>query len=199
MSDDAPIPDDLRGHRPSERARRRAERAGLDLERLRREAPDRYRMLNAEELVRVSAELADAAGGLVFEAFPDRRVYRVPGRPAERLLAFPPLAAEQLQRFDEAAARLVTRTPYAEAHAFYRTVNDLRGTHRELMLPTPPDAWAGEATLVGPFPSQEAAEAWPAGRLPPELIADPVPYQGRWYCDVFRSDEDLVVPEDAPS
>ena len=199
MSDDARVPDDLRGHEPSGGARRRAEQAGLDLERLRREAPDHYRMLNAEELVRVSPELAEAAGQLAFEAFPDRSVYRVPSRPAERLLAFPPLSTEELARFDEAAAQLVAGAPYAEAHAFYRTIDDLRGTHRELMLPTPPDAWAGEPGLVGPFESQEAAEAWPAGRLPRELMADPVPYQGRWYCDVFRSDDDLLFPQEAPS
>jgi hypothetical protein len=194
-ADDPRIPDDLRGHLPSAAARQRAQSAGLDLHALKRDAPDQYRMLNAEELVRVAPELADAAAELVAAAWPQRRLYRVPATAAsERLLAFPPLSDEEFARFDDDAAGLVARPSFDAALAFFRTVRDLRGTHRELLLPTPPDAWAGEPALVGPFPDQQAAEAWPAGRLPPELIADPVPYRGRWFCDVFRSDEDLLFP-----
>lgn len=180
---------DLRGHRPSGLARRRAERAGLDLERLREEAPDQYRMLNAEELARVSPELAEVAAQLVWRSFPDHELYRVPSGAHERLLVFPPLDAEGFDRFDEAAAELVTRDEYERRHAFFRVVRDLRGERRELMLPTPPDAWAGDAALVGPFPSEEAAQQWLAGRLPVELIGDPLPYRGAWFCDVFPSEE----------
>ncbi len=194
-ADDPRIPDDLRGHLPSAVARQRAQAARLDLHALKRDAPDRYRMLNAEELVRVAPELADAAAELVATAWPQRRLYRVPATAAtERLLAFPPLSDEEFARFDDDAAQLVARPSFSEALAFFRTVRDLRGTHRELLLPTPPDAWAGEPGLVGPFADQQAAEAWPAGRLPPELIADPLPYRGHWFCDVFRSDEDLIIP-----
>ena len=193
---DGAVPDDLAYHVPSALARRRAERAGMDLESLKRDDPDAYRMLNAEEIATVSPELADAAARLVWDAFPERSIYRVPAPDAgpERLLAFPPLDAEAFARFDEAAADLVARAEYGAAYAFFRTVNDLRGTRRELMLPTAPDAWAGEVALVGPFPDREAAEAWPAGRLPKELVPDPVPYRGVWFCDVFRSDEDLLFP-----
>lgn len=190
---DPRIPDDLRGHVPSRLARERAHAAGLDVHALKIEAPDRYRMLNAEELVRVAPELADAAAELVAAAWPQRRLYRVPASvSSERLLVFPPLGEEEFARFDDDAAQLVARPSFSKALAFFRTVRDLRGTHRELLLPTPPDAWAGEAALVGPFEDQQAAEAWPAGRLGPELIADPLPYRGRWFCDVFRSDEDLI-------
>lgn len=193
--DDPRIPDDLRGHVPSALARERARAAGVDLHALKREAPDRYRMLGAEELVRVAPELADAAAELVAGAWPQRRVYRVPAtRATERLLVFPPMDEEAFARFDDEAAQLVARPGFSEALAFFRTVRDLRGTHRELLLPVPPEAWAGEPALVGPFDDQQAAEAWPAGRLPPELIADPVPYRGRWFCDVFRSDEELLFP-----
>ncbi|MEX2502299.1 MAG: hypothetical protein WD336_07975 [Trueperaceae bacterium] len=194
--DDAVVPDDLAHHVPSNLARRRAERAGMDLDALRSEAPDRYRMLNAEEIASVSPELADAAAQVVWDAFPDRAIYRVPAPDAgpERLLAFPPLDAEALARFDDDAADLVAKPEFEAVHAFFRTVNDLRGTRRELMLPTPPDAWAGEIALVGPFATQAEAEAWPAGRLPDQLIADPVPYRGVWFCDVFRSDEELLFP-----
>ncbi len=188
--------DDVRDHQASELARRRAARAGLDLDTLRRDAPDQYRMLNAEEIVRVSPELAEVAAELVWELFEERRVYRVPGEGVERLLAFPPLGGQELERFDDAAADLVARPAYETELAFFRTVRDLRGTRRELMLPTPPEAWHGEAVLVGPFRDREEAEGWPAGRLPPELMADPLPYRGRWFCDVFRGDEDLIVPED---
>ena len=188
-------PHDLIDHRPSASARERAGRAGLDLEELKRSAPDQYRMLNAEEIARVSPELADAAAAMVWDAFPEREIYRVPSGSQERLLAFPPLDDEAFARFDDAAADLVARPEYEEALAFFRTVRDLRGTRRELMLPVPPDAWAGDACLVGPFPSEDAAKAWPAGRLPPALLADPVPYRGRWFCDVFPGDEDLLFPK----
>lgn len=199
VRDDDVRDDDVTEHVPSELARRRAARAGLDLDTVRRDAPDQYRMLNAEEIVRVSPELAEGAAELVWELFEERRIYRVPGDGVERLLAFPPLSEAELQRFDDAAADLVARPAYEQALAFFRTVRDLRGTHRELMLPTPPEAWRGEAVLVGPFASREEAEGWPAGRLPPELVADPLPYRGRWFCDVFRGDEDLIFPKDAPS
>lgn len=198
-ADRGAVPEDLRGHEPSALARRRAERAGLDLEALRRDAPEQYRMLHAEEIARVSPELADAAASLLWSVFPERQVYRVPGEGSERLLAFPPLGDEGFARFDDAAAELVARPEYADAYVFFRTVRDLHGTRRELMVPTAPDAWRGEAVLVGPFESQEAAERWPAGRLPKELIGDPVPYRGRWFCDVFRSDEDLLFPNDDAS
>lgn len=190
--DDAPVPDDVRRHAPSDLARSRARAAGMDLEEVRRAAPDRYRMLNAEEVVRVAPELVDAAAALVHETWPDRQLFRLPVQGGERLLAFPPLDDEAFARFDDAAAELVARPSFGDAYAFFRTVSDLRGTHRELLLPIAPEAWSGEPALVGPFASQQAAEAWPAGRLPDELMADPIPYRGRWFCDVFRSDEELL-------
>ncbi|MDR9391344.1 MAG: hypothetical protein RI554_04870 [Trueperaceae bacterium] len=185
---DASVPADLRGHLPSRTARARADAAGLDLDRLKRERPDEYRILNAEELVRVSPELADAAADLAWRVADGARIFRVPGTPAERLLAFPPLDAAALAAFDDAAADLVAR-PDVDDLAYYRTVRDPHGERRELMRPIPPDAWAGEVALVGPFADEEAAKAWPAGRLPADLMADPLPYRGRWYCDVFDAEE----------
>lgn len=191
------IPDDLVDHRPSALARERASRAGLDLDDLKRDAPDQYRMLNAEEIARVSPELAEPAAAMVWDAFPERKIYRVPSGSQERLLAFPPLDMAGFARFDDAAADLVARPEYEDAYAYFRTVRDLRGTRRELMLPVPPDAWPGDVAMVGPFESEDAAKAWPAGRLPPSLLADPVPYRGRWFCDVFLSDEGLLFPSGA--
>lgn len=183
-----PAPD-VREHEPSPEARARAERAGVDLEAARRDDPETFRMLNAGEIARVSPELAEDAAALVWAAFPERRIYRVPSGAHERLLAFPPLDAEAFEAFEEAAADLVTKGAYAEAYAFFRTVRDVRGTRRELMLPTPPDAWQGDAALIGPFGSEDEARAWGEGRLPPDLMSDAVPYRGRWFCDVFPNDE----------
>lgn len=185
-------PPDLAGHEPSDLARRRAERAGKDLERLKREAPDEYRMLNAEPLARVSPELADVAAQLVWNVFPQHHLYRVPSGAHERLLTFPPLDAEGFDRFDEAAAQLVTRPEYERRHAFFRVVRDLRGERRELMLPTAPDAWAGDTALVGPFEDEQAARAWAAAQVPGELVGEALPYRERWYCDVFPNDEKLL-------
>lgn len=184
----APEPD-VRAYEPSSEARARAERAGVDLDVARHEDPETFRMLNAGEIARVSPELAEDAAALVWAAFPDRRIYRVPSGAHERLLAFPPLDAEGYHRFDEAAADLVTKGAHAEAYAFFRTVRDLRGTRRELMLPTPPDAWQGDAALIGPFDGEEEARAWAEGRLPRDLMSDAIPYRGRWFCDVFPNDE----------
>lgn len=188
----APVPDDLREHVASDLARSRARAAGLDLETLRRDAPDRYRMLNAEEVARVAPELVEAAASIVEASWPRRQLYRVPSPGGERLLVFPPLSEDEFARFDDDAADLVARPSFSEALAFFRTVRDLRGTHRELLLPVAPEAWDGGVALVGPFASEEAAKAWPAGRLPAELMADPIPYRGRWFCDVFRSDEEWL-------
>jgi len=182
------VPEDLRGHLPSRTARERADAAGLDLDRLKRERPDEYRILNAEELVRVSPDLADAAADLAWQVAGGARIFRVPGTPAERLLAFPPLDAAALAAFDDLAADLVARPDVGDL-AYYRTVRDPHGERRELMHPIAPDAWAGEVALVGPFDGEEAAKAWPAGRLPTDLMADPLPYRGRWYCDVFDAEE----------
>jgi len=184
----AEIPVDLQGHVPTREARARAESAGMDLDRLKRERPDEYRILNAEAVVRVSPELAQAVADLIPERS-DRKIYSVPGEPAVRLLAFPPLSADELEAFDELAARWVAQEDVAGTHAFYRSVRDPHGEHRELMIPIHPQAWNGEVALVGPFEQQEQAEAWPAGRLPANLIGDPLPYRGKWYCDVFDSEE----------
>lgn len=186
------VPDDLRDHVPSQLARSRARAAGVDLAALRTSAPDRYRMLNAEEVVRAAPEMVEAAAAIVDEAWPERQLYRIAANSSERLLAFPPLTENDFERFDDAAADLVARASFSDAYAFFRTVRDLRGVHRELLLPIEPESWNGDVGLVGPFASQDAAEAWPAGRLPAALMADPMPYRGRWFCDVFRSDEELL-------
>ena len=160
----------------------------MDLDRLKRERPDEYRILNAEPVVRVSPELAQQVAEMIPDRT-DRKIYSVPGEPAVRLLAFPPLSEDELAAFDEEAARWVAQGVAANLHAFFRTVRDPHGEHRELMIPIHPEAWNGEVALVGPFERQEQAEAWPAGRLPAHLIGDPMPYRGKWYCDVFDSEE----------
>ncbi len=188
---DVTIPPDLVGHLPSLVARRRAREAGLDLDTLKRTRPDEYRILNAEAWLRVTPAFADAAVRLLPDD-PARHVYSVPGERTVQLLAFPPLDPSALEAFDEAAAGLVTEPEFERDLAYYRIVNDPRGQHRELLAPIPPDAWNGEDGLVGPFATEEAAQAWPAGRLPAHLMADPLPYIGHWFCDVFDSEEAWV-------
>jgi len=178
-------------HVPSDAAKARAEAAGMDLDALRSENRELYEMLNAEAVVRVSPTLAHHAVPLIPNV-EQRSIFSVPGEPAVRILAFPPLTTEEQAQFDDAAARLVASEPFRDHLAFFRTVRDPHGEHRELMLPMPPDAWNGEVVLVGPFTSQEQAEAWPAGRLPSHLIADPMPYLGHWFCDVFDSEDAWV-------
>jgi hypothetical protein len=88
-----------------------------------------------------------------------------------------------------AAAR--RRAEAARRHAYFRVVQDRGGTHRELDLPTPPEAWAGRSTMVGPFADEAEAASWAGENVDPRAGAtfDVLEYAGAWFCDVFRAGE----------
>ena len=181
---------DPTGHRPSAAAESRAAEAGLDLETLRRDDPQRYKMLAAEEVVRADAELAGHVAQTLAILFPRDDIFRVEAGRAVHFRVFPEPSAGDLERVEDAAARLVSASSLK--HAMFRVVRDLRGERREVLVPEPVDAWQGAPAVVGPFPAQGAAERWADERVGPPLVGDAFPHEGAWFVDVFPGDEDLV-------
>ena len=178
----------LEHHTPTEAARRRAEAAGLDLGDLKRNDPQRYKMLNAAPLLQVAPDLQAAASAVFFAAFRHYDLFEVPNDDTVTLLAFPPLTPAEAGRLDDALGRLAALEVHAKKHVYYRVVTDRQGEHRQLALPLSPDAWSGEANrLVGPFATQSEAEAWGEARVSGQgsLIHDTVPQGNAWFCDVF--------------
>jgi hypothetical protein len=179
----------VRRHTPSAALERRARAEGIDLEALKREAPEDYMALAATEVLRAAPELADLAGGMLLMAFPEREVFRAPDGSRERLLAFPPLTQDELERLDGLLAPLVDRPAWRRRDAYFRQVDDVRGQRRELDLPQAPDAYDQGDAVVGPFADQQAADAWGRTHVGPPRVHDAFSMNGRWFCDVFRADD----------
>jgi hypothetical protein len=178
------------GFRPSAAAFRRAVAAGFDLEELRRTDPTSFRMFSAEEACLTSVELAEQVGERFFEVFPGRDLFQVPdavvGR--VRLLAFLPLDREEEQRWEDELAVLATRWP--EGQVYFRVVEDLRGTTRELALPVPPEAWIGAPVVVGPFDDEASAEAFGRSATADGPLGFDLFVLGPgWICDLYLADD----------
>ncbi len=183
----------LQIHRPSERVKRLAKAAGLDLEALKESDPERYKMMNAEKVATVHDALLNLASDVFFAAFRHHDLYRLSAGPHQTALhAFPSLSAADLKKLDDAFARLAWLEPYRTQYAFYRVVRDRRGEARMLGLPTLPAGWRGqENVLVGPFADEAAAKAWGEAQSPGErgLVFDALSQGGAWFCDVFSVEE----------
>jgi hypothetical protein len=176
-----------------QRAEARAAEIGVDLDTLRTEDPQRYRMLHAVTLLDAHPSLADAAAQATWQVMPDAEVYQVRQGDRTRLYVEPEPSRDALAELDTRLAHLINHASFKEAFAFYRTVNDLRGEHRELMLPLEPDAFDGTQTaLVGPFETEHQAEAWAKAHVPPAMANDTVPMLQRWFCDVFSAEEEWL-------
>jgi hypothetical protein len=180
-------------HRPSEKTRRRAEAAGIDLEALKRSDPERYAMLNAQPLLYAPTVLLSTLGAEVLERFPGYRLFEMLARREGEacLLVFPPLDEDELVQLDTALAQLATREDFAGHYAYYREVNDFRGQRREFGIPLAPEAWGGdEGVMVGPFDDQAEAEAWGHRNVTArgKLVFDSVPHAGKWFLDVFSGE-----------
>ena len=184
----------LKDHEPRPEVRRKAESAGIDLEVLKQSDPVTYAVLNAQHAVQIAPQLKEIAGRTLFANFPERQIFDLPREVAGvtrlNLLIFPPLDHAELARLDEVLAALASRLP-ADPYAFYRVVADTAGEHRELALPIPPGAWQGQAgVMVGPFASEAAAKTWSDTHVGASdtLVSDVLPYNGAWFCDLFRGD-----------
>ena len=177
----------LVGHTPSAEAERRAAEAGVDLGELRRNDPERYRMFNAEEVLRADGELAAPAAQTLAVLFPDHDIFRIDAGPTARFRVFPPASAGDLDRVEDAAARLVTAA--SVPHAMFRVVEDARGERREILVPMPPEAWRDGERVVGPFDREADAAAWSDEHVAPPLVGDPFVHEGAWFVDVFSGEQ----------
>lgn len=188
----------LHTHTPSEAVRKRAEVADIDLDTLKQRDPQHYKMLNAEPVVEVSSELAEMAISVFLAAFPHYEVFRLESDQRLSLLAFPPLTPAEQAKFDNALARLASHPRYAAQYAFFRTVTDKQGEHRQFALALAPAAWQQDVNvLVGPFASEAEARAWSDTHINgTALLSDTVlmsdtvhqgnvPQGSNWFVDVF--------------
>ena len=181
----------LIGHTPSPEAERRADEAGVDLGELKRTDPERYRMFNAEEVLRADGELAAPAAQTLAVLFPDHDIFRIDAGPTARFRVFPPPAEGDLERVEDAAARLVTAA--SVPHAMFRVVEDARGVRREIVVPMPPEAWKAGERVVGPFDSEAAAQAWADERVTAPLVGDAFSQESSWFVDVFSGEQHGVA------
>jgi hypothetical protein len=144
------------------------------------------------ELLRVDPALKPLAAALFFAALPERRLGAAPLDRDGRipLLVDRPLTPTEQSRWQRALERLLAE-PQA-AGAILREVTDRRGRRSELLHPTPPDRYRGGATLVGPFPDADAADAWGRAALRPPWVHDVVDHDGALLVDVFVGDPDAA-------
>jgi hypothetical protein len=177
----------LRLHEPSENLRRRAEQAGLNLDELKIANPQHYKMLAAQHILEVSAELEASASNVLTAAFRHHEIFRLEQASSVVLLIFPALADKEIDKLDKAAAQLIETPTLKNSYAYFRVVTDKQGEHRQLELPLSPSAWQGQLNrLVGPFNNQAEAEAWGEEHArPQQFVFDTLPYNGAWFCDVF--------------
>ena len=178
----------LQAHNPSEAVRAKAEAADIDLDALKRSDPQRYKMMNASDVINVDARLIEEATAVLLAAFPRYEVFRLESPTHVQLLSFPPLSQAEQDKFDDALARLSAHPKYSAQHAYFRIITDQRGEHRQFALPTAPDAWQGElGVLVGPFMSEAKANTWQDAHRSSDVMTDVLPQNGVWFCDVFAS------------
>ena len=178
----------LQTHTPSETTRAKAEAADIDLDALKRSDPERYKMMNAGNVVDVDARLVEEATAVFLAAFPRYEVFRLESPTHIQLLSFPPLSQAEQDKFDDALARLSAHPKYSAQHTYFRIITDQRGEHRQFALPVASDAWQGElGVLVGPFVSEAEANIWQDALEQSELMTDVLPRDELWFCDVFAS------------
>ena len=183
----------LQTHTPSETTRAKAEAADIDLDALKRSDPERYKMMNAGDVVDVDARLVEEATAVFLAAFPRYEIFRYEASRLEslthiQLLSFPPLSQAEQGKFDDALARLSAHPKYSAQYAYFRITTDQRGEHRQFALPVAPDTWQGGlGVLVGPFMSEAEANTWQDAHRSSDVMTDVLPQNGAWFCDVFAS------------
>jgi hypothetical protein len=181
--------DILRIHQPSEVVRARAKAGGIDLETLKFEDPQRYKMLNAQRIIKTVAPFIEDVCAVYWAAFPRYELFRLERPPIITLLSFPELTKAELRRWDDALGRMIALPHYQSQGAFYRVVNTLQGELRQLAVPLSPENWQGEGdVLIGPFASETIASHWAEENLGETSYAHDVFQQaGQWFCDVFTA------------
>jgi hypothetical protein len=143
------------------------------------------------ELLRVAPALVETVAQLLWVAARDRQLAAAPVDEAGLvpLLLDAPLDAREAAAFEAGLEALLRESSERGRGTYLREVRDRHGVRRELGVPVEPGAWRGEATLVGPFSDEAAAEAFLSTLLPP-LLGDVQRSGGSVYVDAFRIDEE---------
>jgi hypothetical protein len=142
------------------------------------------------EIVRVAPEFLDVVAQIVWVAAPGREVAvaEADGAGLLPVLVDAPLSQREAEAVQAGIDALLREPSVRSRGAYWREVRDAAGTRRELAVPAAPEDWRGEATMVGPFEDEAAAQRW-RETLPPPLVGDVSVHLGRWYVDVFSGDD----------
>jgi hypothetical protein len=175
----------LEDHSPSNAVLRQAEAEGIDLDALRKDDPQKYRMLNSVPVADIATNLLEQVAEKLHKVFSELEIFQIPGNSAKvtRLFSFPAADADKV---DDALASIAAR----HEDLFFRVIQDVRGERRELHRAIEPSAWQGIEGLVGPFANQMTADQWGAN-YPQKvgLETDVFRLRGFWFCDVFLVSE----------
>jgi hypothetical protein len=137
----------------------------------------------------VDARLLDDVSALFWATFPRRRLGQAAvGGGRTLLLSDAPWQAADGQRWLRALdAWMQSRMGSANAApAMVREVDDRAGRRIEILLPQAPEVYTAGASLVGPFASEGAADAWARAHLTHPWVHDVVRWHGETYADVFN-------------
>ena len=171
----------LAGHSPSKVVLRRAEAEGIDLDELRKDDPQKYRILNSTPVADIATDVLEQVAEQLHNVFPDIQIFQIPDNSSEvtRLFSFPVADAAKL---DGVLASFAAK----HGDLFFRVIQDVRGERRELQRALEPAGWQGIEGLVGPFLEQPSAEEWGA-KYPGNagFESDVFQLKGFWFCDVF--------------
>ncbi len=148
------------------------------------------------ELLRVDPRLLEVVTSLFWATFPARRLGRGDADADGRvpLLVDAALTTAEGPRWQRALDTLLRQPFAADAGAYGREVHDPRGRRLELAFPVAPEAYAGGAWLVGPFPSVAAAHAWAAEHVRDPWVHDVLEHAGAVHADVFLGESAAGAP-----
>lgn len=143
----------------------------------------------AREMVRATAGLADVVASLLLALHPGAELYRI-GSDVQRLVLDPAPGTHRGETLLRLLFELVDRPEWRARHAVAREVSDVDGERFEVLVPVSPEAYRAGPRLVGPFPSQAAADEWGAEHAVSTLSYDTFPTGAVWLCDLFELRQD---------
>lgn len=143
---------------------------------------------DAREVVRATRDLAPIVESVLLVMFPSSTLYRSDDDPV-RLLLDPAPERSRLARLKDKLVELAARPEWRRRHAIAREVSDRDGTRLEVLTPVAPDDYRGGPRLVGPFSTEEQADAWGGDNAVSTLSYDTFFTGEAWLVDLFSLPE----------
>jgi hypothetical protein len=143
---------------------------------------------DAREVVRATRDLAPIVESVLLVMFPASTLYRTGDEPVGLLLEPAPDRAG-LARLKDKLVELAARPEWRRRHAVAREVSDASGTRLEVLTPLAPEDYAGGPRLVGPFATEEEADAWGGDNAVSTLSYDTFFTGEAWLVDLFSLPE----------